>query len=81
MDHTGDRYGSSTLHPGQVLRGYNFRRQVPLRLQRRQRTKRQKVELFVESLSYFEEMNSSSHFICFLQQIYDKGSTVTLSLC
>jgi len=35
---TGDRYGSSTLYPGQVLSGSHFRRQVPLRLQRRKRT-------------------------------------------
>ena len=35
---TGDRHRSSTLHPGQFLSVSNFRRQEPLRLQRRQRT-------------------------------------------
>jgi len=35
---TGDRYESSTLHPGQGLSVYNYRRQVPLRLKSRQRT-------------------------------------------
>ena len=45
-----DRYGSGALHPGQVLggslsllspafRGYHFRRQVPVRPQRRERWK------------------------------------------
>jgi len=43
-----DCYGSGTLHPGEFLSGSHFRRQVPLRLQRRQRCYRQDVELFVE---------------------------------
>jgi len=30
------RYGSGKLHPGQCLISSNFRRQVPLRLQRHQ---------------------------------------------
>jgi len=76
---TGDRYGSSALHPGQVLSVYNYRRQVPLRLQRRQRTKRQKLELFVEGLSCnFAEITAYSPFMSmFLAQIYDKWSTMT----
>ena len=38
LNNNQDRYGSSTLHPGQVLSVYNYRRQVPLRLQGLQRT-------------------------------------------
>jgi len=34
----GDRYGSGTLHTGKFLSGSTFRRQVPQRLQRRQRS-------------------------------------------
>jgi len=41
-------YGSGTLYPGQFLCGSFFRRQEPLRPHRRQRSYRQKVELFVE---------------------------------
>jgi len=38
---------------------------MPLLLQRGQRTYRQKVDLFVESLSYnFAEMTASSPFMC-----------------
>ena len=51
-----DRYGSGTLHPGQVLGGSlpllspdfrrpHFRRQVPVRPQRRERSQQRKVEL------------------------------------
>jgi len=32
------RYGPSTLHPGPFLSGSNLGRQMPLRLQRRQRS-------------------------------------------
>jgi len=64
MYQTRDRYGSCTLYPGQVLSGSHFRRQVSLRLQRRQRNKLQIVELFVESLlCNFEEMTASSPFM------------------
>ena len=52
-----DRYGSSTLHPGQVLGGSlpllspafrcsHFRRQVPVCPQRRERFQQRKVELW-----------------------------------
>jgi len=35
---TGERYGSGTLHSVQFLSGSHIHRQVPLRLQRRQRS-------------------------------------------
>ena len=58
------RYGSSTLHPGQVLIVSHSRRQEPLRLQKRQRTKRQKLEQVVESLSCnVPEMTAFSPFM------------------
>ena len=64
-------YGSGTLHPGQVLRGSlpllspafrrsHFRHQVP---QRRERSSRQKVELWARMLSgNFAEMTTSTPF-------------------
>ena len=57
-----DRCGSGKLHPGQVLggslpllspafRSSHFRRQVPVRPQRRERSQQRKVELWVRNLS------------------------------
>ena len=57
-----DRYGSGTLHPGQVLgsslpllspafRRSHFRRQVPVRPQRRERSQQRKVELWARNFS------------------------------
>ena len=55
-----DRYGSGTQHPGQVLGGsllllspnfrrFHFRRQVPVRPQRRERSYQRKVELWARN--------------------------------
>jgi len=55
-----DRYGSGTLHPGQVLGGSlpllsstfrrsHFRRQVPVRPQRRETSSQRKVELWARN--------------------------------
>ena len=55
-----DRYGSGSLHPGQVLGGNfqllfpafrrsHFRRQVPVRPQRRERLQQRKVELWARN--------------------------------
>ena len=65
---SGERYGSGTLHPGQVLRGSlpllspafrlsHFRHQVP---PRRERSQRRKVEMWARMLSgNFAEMTTS----------------------
>ena len=55
-----DRYGSGTMHPGQVLGGSlpllspafrrsHFRLQVPVRPQRRERTQQRKVEMWARN--------------------------------
>jgi hypothetical protein len=71
---SGDWYGSSTLHPRQILRGSltllspafrcsNFRHQVPPRPPRHERSQRQKVELWARILSRnFAEMTTSTPF-------------------
>jgi hypothetical protein len=71
---SGDWYGSGMLHPGQILRGSlpllspafrqsHFRHQVPPRPPRRERSQRQKVELWARILSgNFAEMTTSTPF-------------------
>jgi hypothetical protein len=71
---SGDRYGSGTLHPGQILRDSlpllspefrcsHFRHQVPPRPPRRERCQRRKVELWARTLSgNFGEMTTSTLF-------------------
>ena len=71
---SGDSYGSGTLHPGQVLTGSlpllspafrrsHFRHQVPPRPPRRERSQRQKWELWARMLSgNFAEMTTSTPF-------------------
>ena len=72
---SGDWYGSGTLHPGQVLRDSlpmlsprfldvsTFRHQVPPRPPRRERSQRQKCELWTRMLSgNFAEMTTSTPF-------------------
>ena len=67
-----DRYGFGTLHPGQVLGGSlplispafrrsHFRRQVPVRPQRRERPQQRKVELWARNLSGNFCLNSDFH--------------------
>jgi len=71
---SGDWYGSGTLHSGQVLRGSlpllspafrcsRFDHQVPPRPPRRERSQRQKWELWARMLSHnFAEMTTSTPF-------------------
>jgi hypothetical protein len=49
---TRKRYVCGKLHPRHVLSSYNFRRQMPLRTQRRHRPWRQNLELRARRLSY-----------------------------
>jgi hypothetical protein len=72
--HSGDWYGSGTLHPGQILRGSlpllssafrrsNFRHQVSPRPPLSERSQRRKVELRARMLSgNFAEMTTSTPF-------------------
>ena len=85
-----DRNGSGTLHPGQVLGGSlpllspafrhsHFRRQVPVRSQRRERSQQRKVELWARTMSGNFCLNSDFHVnlgIFYMPQIYDMGPTV-----
>ena len=73
-------------YSGNWVIGSNFRRQVPLLLQRRQRTKRQKVELFVEILlCNFAGMSASSPFMSTflasnLRQVIDDDIDVMIGI-
>ena len=88
-----DRYGSDTLHPGQVLGGSlpllspafrrsHFRRQVPVSPQRRERFQLRKVELWARNcpviLPKFRLPLNLGIF--YMPQIYDMGPTALLPL-
>ena len=89
-----DRYGSGTLHSGQVLgrslpllspafRRSHSRHQVPVRPQRRERSQQRKVELWARNLSGNFCLNSDFHVnlgIFCMPQIYDMGPTALLPL-
>jgi hypothetical protein len=90
---SGDWYDSGTLHPGQILRcslpllslafiRSHFRRQVPPRPPRRERSQGRKVELWARILSSnFAEMTTPRHLgIFYMPQIYDMGPTALLPL-
>jgi len=90
---SGDWYGSGMLHPGQVPRGSlpllspafrrsHFRHQVPPRPLRRERSQRQKVELWARMFPVILPKWRLPHHlgVFYMPQIYDMGPTALLSL-